>query len=326
MRILTCVFILFAFGVPVSAAPESLVIYLDGALVEKEAAARKGYLEFPLPDKILPDTLRIKPVGDCSVLRVQVENVETAKRHARELAVMMERKAHLTDRLKELEDREGIFRAAVKSHSSRALRKTKNNPEPLDTARKGTAFAVAQLESVHAARRKTERELASVEGKIASLEKNASGGKSARVWLSRQDGRIRYSCLVSGIAWIPWYDFRLSGQGSAETVMRAKLPPVARSAAVSVVPAMLADAYGTDPLTYPVAADLAAVASFRLPLDGEKLTKGPAPFLSFTIRNTSGKNLPPGEAVGYWQGEYLGRSHFKGCIAGGSQSLEIGRR
>ncbi len=225
---------LFASGVPVSAAPESLVIYLDGALVEKEAVARKGYVEFPLPDKILPDTLRIKPVGNCSVLRVQVENVETAKRHARELAVMMERKAHLTDRLKELEDREGIFRAAVKSHSSRALRKTKNNPEPLDTARKGTAFAVAQLESVHAARRKTERELASVEGKIASLEKNTSTGKSARVWLSRQtdESGIPASfrdCLT------PWYDFAFRARGARKRSC-APSPPVARSTAVSWSP------------------------------------------------------------------------------------------
>jgi hypothetical protein len=326
MRILLGALMMFLCGVPAYAATESLVLFLDGARIERELVARKGYLEMSLPSETLPNTLRVKPVGDCSVVRVQVAPGATERRHDKETASLEERKAVLLDRLKILEEREGIFKAAAKSQSSRALRKTKNNPEPLEAVRKGTDFAVAQMESVHAARRKTERELASVEARMAALRKTSGAASVARVWLSRPDGRVRISCLVSGLAWTPWYDFRLSGSGKAETVMRAKLPPVARSASVSVVPLALADAYGTEPVAYPVSADLAEITSFSLPLIQESLTRGPVPFLSFTINNSSGKSLPAGEACGYWQGEYLGRAHFNGCRAGESQALVLGKQ
>jgi len=326
MKILLGAFILLMSGVPVFAGTESLVLFLDGARIERELVARKGYLEAPLPAKVLPDSLRIKPVGDASVLRVQVAPVPPERRHDKETASLEERRAALLDRLKVLEEREALFKSAVKSQSSRALRKTKNNPEPLETVRKGTDFAVAQLESVHAARRKAEKELAGVEARLAAVRKASDAGSTARVWLSRADGRVRVSFLVSDLSWTPWYDFRLSGSGAAETILRAKLPPVARSASVSVVPLAMVDAFGVEPVAFPVSADLAAIASFRLPLTQETLTKGPVSFISFTISNSSGKGLPAGEACGYWQGEYLGRTHFNGCRAGESLALVIGKQ
>ena len=326
MKILLGAFILLMSGVPVSAGTESLVLFLDGARIERELVARKGYLEAPLPAKVLPDSLRIKPVGDVSVLRVQVAPVPPERRHDKETASLEERRAALLDRLKVLEEREALFKSAVKSQSSRALRKTKNNPEPLETVRKGTDFAVAQLESVHAARRKAEKELAGVEARLAAVRKMSDAGSTARVWLSRADGRVRVFFLVSDLSWTPWYDFRLSGSGAAETIMRAKLPPVARSASVSVVTLAMADAFGVEPVAFPVSADLAAIASFRLPLTQETLTQGPVSFISFTISNSSGKGLPAGEACGYWQGEYLGRTHFNGCRTGESLALVIGKQ
>jgi hypothetical protein len=326
MKILLGAFILFLYSVPACAATETLVLFLDGARIERELVARKGYLEAPLPAKVLPDSLRIKPVGDVAVLRVQVASVPPERRHDKEAASLEERKAALLDRLRVLEEREALFKSAVKSQSSRALRKTKNNPEPLETIRKGTDFAVAQLESVHAAKRKAERELAGVETRLAALRKASDAGSTARVWLSKADGKVRISCLVSDLSWTPWYDFRLSGNGNAETVMRAKLPPAARSASVSVVPLAIADAFGAEPVAFPVSADLAAIASFRLPLTQETLTKGPVSFLSFTVTNSSGKSLPAGEACGYWQGEYLGRTHFNGFRTGESLALVIGKQ
>jgi hypothetical protein len=165
-----------------------------------------------------------------------------------------------------------------------------------------------------------------VEARLAAAGKKSGAGSVARVWLSRPEGRVRISYLVSGLAWTPRYDFRLSGIGSAETVMRAKLPAVARSASVSVVPLALADAYGAEPVAFPVPSDLAAIASFRLPLIEETLTSGPVPFLSFTLNNSSGRSLPAGEACGYWQGEYLGITHFKGCRVGESVQLVLGKQ
>jgi hypothetical protein len=326
MRFLLGAFILFLCTFPAHAATESLVLFLDGARIERELIARKGYLEMPLPAEILPNSLRVKPVGDCSVLRVHTAPVATERRQEKEVISLEERKAVLLDRLKILEEREGIFKAAAKSQSSRALRKTKNNPEPLDAVRKGTDFAVAQMESVHTARRKAEKELAAVEARLVAVGKKSGTGSVARVWLSRPEGRVRISCLVSGLTWTPWYDFRLSGNGNAETVMRAKLPAVALSASVSVVPLTLADAYGAEPVTYPVSSDLAAITSFRLPLTQETLTSGPVPFLSFTLNNSSGKSLPAGEACGYWQGVYLGRAQFSGCRAGESLQLVLGKQ
>ncbi|NMC74485.1 MAG: hypothetical protein GYA56_09060 [Geobacteraceae bacterium] len=326
MKILLGALILLMSCRPVSAGAESLILFLDGARIEKEFVARKGYLEAPLPAKALPDSLRVRPVGDVSVLRVQVAPIPPERRHDKEFAALEERRASLLDRVKVLEEREALFKAAVKSQSSRALRRTKNNPDPLETARKGTNFALAQMESAHAARRKAEKELSGVEARLAAVRKESDAGSAARIWLSRADGRVRVSCLVSGISWTPWYDFRLTGSGSAETIMRAKLPSSVRSASVSVVPLSLADAFDADPVLYPVSADLASIASFRLPLTQESLTRGPVPFLSFTISNSSGKTLPEGEACGYWQGEYLGRTHFKGCRAGESLAMVIGRQ
>lgn len=326
MRILLGVCILCLCAVSASAATESLVLFLDGARIERELVARKGYLEMPLPDKILADSLRVKPIGDCSVQRVLVVPVAPDRRHDKEAASLEERKVVLQDRLKILEEREGIFKSAVKSQSSRAVRKTKNNPEPLESVRKGTAFAVAQLESVQMARRKTERELAVVEARLKTADTASAAGSVARVWLSRPDGRARISFVVSGLMWTPWYDFRLSGNGNAETVMRAKLPNVGRAASISVVPLALAAAYGAEPVSYPVSTDLAAIASFRLPVTQESVTAGPVSFLSFTFTNSSGKSLPAGEACGYSQGEYLGKTHFSGCSSGESRQLVFGRQ
>jgi hypothetical protein len=225
-----------------------------------------------------------------------------------------------------LEEREGIFAAAAKSHSSRALRKTKNNPDPVETARKGTDLALAQLSAVHAAKNKLERELAATDARIASLRKSMEArGSVARLWLSRPGCRIRVAYLVTGLKWTPAYDFRLDETGLADVMLRARIPSNIANPSVSVAPMLLAESFGSDILPYPVSRDGAVIETLRMTVSKEELTKGPVPFVSLTFLNTSGKNLPAGEACGYWRNEYIGKTPFGGCRPNESASLVFGK-
>jgi len=327
MRTLFVAFMLVMSSVPARGAGESVVLFLDGARLEYEVVARKGYLEAPLPATMLPNTLRVMPAGSCEVLRVEVAHLPRGRKAARELAALEERKIVLSDRLKALEQKEEVFRAAAKSQSSRAPRKTKSNPDPLEAVRKGSDFALSRLDSVHIAQRKTERECAAVEAKLTALGKgnDTPSGGVAKVWLSKDNGKARITCLVSDLKWTPYYDFRLSGNGYAETSLRAGIPSEARTGSVAVVPLTLADAGGADIAPIPIHSDLDRIDSFRFALAREELVRGPVSVLSFTFGNSSGKSLPPGEAYAYWKGEYLGKSRFDPCGANGTRSLVFGR-
>lgn len=325
MKTFLVAFMLVMSSVPARGAGESAVLFLDGARLEYEVVARKGYLEAPLPATMLPNTLRVRPVGACEVLRVEVAPLPRGRKAARERAALEERKIVLADRLKDLEQKEEVFRAAAKSQSSRAPRKTKSNPDPLEAVRKGSDFALSRLESVHVALRKTERECAAVEAKLSALTKETPSGGVARVWLSKDNGKARITCLVSDLRWTPYYDFRLSGNGYAEISLRAGIPPEARTGSVAVVPLTLADAGGADIAPTPIHSNLDRIDSFRFALAREELERGPVSVLSFTFGNTSGKSLPPGEAFAYWKGEYLGKSRFDPCGANGTRSLVFGR-
>lgn len=325
MRVLIVAFLVVIWGLPVLAFGEKRILYLDGARIEHEVAARKGVLEVPLPSAMLPDTFRVKPLGSTTVLRVEVGPAGKDRKVSEQLTALAERKDGLLDRLKNLDEREGIFKAAAKSQSGRALRKTKNNPDPLSSLRTGTRFTLAQLDEVSAARRQTRKALAAVETRIAALEKQAPSRSVARVWLSKPDGKVRIGYLVSNLNWTPRYDFRLSGNGYAEIALFAKLSPVERNISTSVVPLLMAESLGNGIDTYPVSSEIASIATFRFPLAKEEMTKGAAPYLSLVFSNSSALNLPSGVASGYWKGEYFGTTTFGGCPAGKSLSLVFGK-
>lgn len=317
-------FIILSF--PALTCGESVSLYLDGAKIEREVFASRAYMEVPLPAAMIPRTLRVKPLGEETVTRFEVVQAQPQKEKLHEISVLEERKKSLADRLEVLEERERIFASAAKSHSSRALRKSKNNPDPVATARKGTDLALAQLSAVHAAKNKLEGEVASTDSRISSLRKAMdSRGSLARLWLSRPGSRVRIAYLVSGLKWTPAYDFRLVEAGFAEVMLRAGIPSNLANASVSVSPMLLSDAFGSDILLYPVSRDGAVIETYRLTVSKEKLTSGPVPFLSLTFLNTSGKNLPAGEACGYWRSEYMGKSPFGGCRPNESSSLVFGK-
>jgi len=325
MRILVAAFLVVLWSFPALASGERRILFLDGARIELEIAARKGFVEVTLPAAMLPDSFRVKPLGRATVHWVEVGAASADRKISEQLTQLETRREVLLDRVKNLDEREGIFKSAAKSQSGRALRKTKNNPDPLGSLRTGTRFTLTQLDEVYAARRQARKALADVEARIATLEKPAAPRKVARVWLSQPDGKVRIAYLVSNLKWTPWYDFRLSGNGYAEIALCAKLSPAERKIATSVVPLQMAESLGDEIDPYPVSSEIVSIATFRFPLAKEEISNGAAPYLSFVFSNSSALNLPSGVASGYWKGEYFGTTTFSGSHAGTSLSLVFGK-
>ncbi len=310
---------------PATAAVKSVTFYLDGARVESEAAATRGYLEILLPSGMEAGSLRVRPLQGATLDRVEVVPNRPNRKLERELARLTERKDSLADRLKALETREEIFRAAAKSQSGKAPRKTKTNREPLEDIRKGTEFAIAQLEGVYRARRKAENELKDVDARLSSLRgEGAIGGSVARIWLAGKGGRVAVSYIDPALKWQPSYDFRVNNGGEVQVILNAVLPKVEKGAAVAVVPALLAETSAES--CRPTASHgNTQIALFRFPVAHERFSPLPQASLAFSFLNSSEKRLPPGEAICYRQGEYLGKTGFGGCLPGESRELEFGK-
>ena len=310
---------------PAAGSSTRITCFLDGARVESEAAAVKGVIEIPLPRGMVADSLRLKPVQGATISRVEFTEAHADRKMEKEIARLTARKHALADRLQAIEVKEEIFRAAAKSQSGKAPRSSKNNREPLENIRKGTEFALAQLEGVYTARRTAENELKSVEARLSSLHGAGNpGGRVARVRLAAKNGRVAVSYLHPGLKWTPSYDFRLNSNGEVEVTMHALLPATEKGVAIAVVPALLADATMEAPIA--LAPDGSArVAVFRFPLEKESYSPSPASSLSFTFRNLSGNKLPPGESTCYRQGEYIGKTRFEGSLPGESKTLDCGK-
>ncbi|WP_306533224.1 DUF4140 domain-containing protein [Geobacter sp.] len=315
MRVLLIVVMVFLVASPVTAAPANVTYYLDGTRVEGVAPAPKGYLELPLPGTYITGSFRVRPAGSGSVTRVDVIPTRPDSKADKEMKELTERRRALEDRLKALEVRQEIFKAAAKSQSSKAPRKTKNNPEPLETIRKGTDYAVAQLEEVYRGRRRAEEGLKAVDARMDALKKEGGiGGSVARIWLSGKGG-ASYSFLTTGIGWTPFYDFRLAGNKMVEVTVKAQLPGTQRDKKASVVALNVAEATPGGPAVS-VSGHLAPVARFTLPVEREEPFQAPQGGVSFAFRNTTGERLVAGGGACYLNGEYLGPVRFEGSSPG----------
>lgn len=312
---------------PSMTVAKTITYYLDGARVEYEAKARKGYLELSLPAVMTANSLRVKPLDGSNIIRVEIIPLKPDAKETKALAGLVERKNLLKDRLKALDTREEIFKAAAKSQSGRAVRKTKTNPEPMANIRRGTEFAIAQLESVYTVRRKTENELAAVEARLLSLQKESGvGGGVGKVWLSRNAGRVHIAYLLSERKWTPLYDFRLDGTGFVHVVLRADYPQTDGPAAVFVVPYLLADDAAGSGTPLAVAERFGKAGEYVFPVDKEEFIRSPVASLSFAFKNLSGTGLPAGVAAGYRMGEFLGNVNFGGCRPNESKTLLFGKQ
>jgi hypothetical protein len=314
MRILSFVFlfVLCAAG-QCTATGNTITYYLDGARVGYETAYCNGYSEVHLPKGSLADSLRIKPLCGAEIERVEIRPSKRAPREAKEMIALEERRNQLLDRLKALETREEIFKAAAKSQSSRAPRKTKSNSEPVTYIRRGTEFAIDQLESVYSKRRKTEKEIALLESRLSSLQgAKGSEGYLCRIWFSANKGRAYVSYLTAEQKWKPAYDFRLKEDGRLEVVMRAEFPNPEKNYSVMVVPAKITDDGGHQLKPIALSKPFEKICQFTFPVENQTLSDGPARALTFTFSNQSEKFLLSGDSVCYLRGEYLGHAMFKG--------------
>uniref|UniRef100_A0A831TYD5 DUF4140 domain-containing protein n=1 Tax=Geobacter metallireducens TaxID=28232 RepID=A0A831TYD5_GEOME len=323
MRVLLAVLLLLSATAAQAAVTRSITYYLDGARVDEETVAVRGYAEIVLPAAALPESLRIRPVGGGSILRVDIQDARANPKHEKELQTLAEHRRRLEDRLRALDTREKIFTAAAKSQSSKTPRKTKANPEPMATIRKGTEFAVAQLEDVYRARRIAEDGIRDVDARISSLKKEADiGRRIVRIWVSGK-GRVASSYLLADTAWTPAYDFRLDGKGSVDVTMRALFPRPEKGTSVTVAAAPVSAA-GDGSYRVAPGAPFGEVMRFRCPVEGEEAGSLLSERTVFSFANCAPVPLPGGEATVYRLGEYLGKASFAGLQPGLRGEIAVG--
>ena len=294
---------------PAQAGPKSVTLYLDGSRVEQESAAPGGFLEYALPDSFTPGSLRVKPLGG-GVLRVELVPADRDRRRAREIAKLEERVSELQDRMQALSRQEEIFGAAVKSQSGKAPRKSKANPDPVNSLQRGTEFALSQLESVYRGKRKCRHSLDALEQELAAARK---GVAVARIWFSGGGARLSY--LTSGAGWTPSYDLRWFGDATGELLLHARLPSAEKGVQYLVSAGTLAQGAPAKA----VRGDFPTLARYPLTLTGAPRGGEPPRTFAFT-RVESG--LPPGEAAAFWRGEYLGSGRFAGA---GAEEFSLAR-
>lgn len=299
----------------------TITCFSDGAIVEIETAAARGLAEIPLQPGMVDNTLRISPVGGTRIRRVDILPRRVETRGEKELDALLERKNRLEDRLQALSTREEIFTAAVKSQSSKAPRRTKNNPDPLLSIRQGTDFAIAQLEAVNTARRRTMAEMRHLDGRIAELRRGRGAEERvARVDVVPPSGRIRARYALAGHAWTPRYDIRMDNGKTVGLTLYAQLPAPFAGYLLRAAPGTM----NNDALSgaLPAAADtLARLREVTLPAEEVRFGNGLRASFSALLTNTSTTHLPAGTASLYRNGEYLGNLVFSGISSGRSRRV-----
>lgn len=302
----------------------SITFYRDGAMVEREAAASKGIAEVPLESGLLENSLKVIPANGTTIMGVEISAARQDGKNAKELEALTEQRQRLEDRLQALATREKIFTAAAKSQSGKAPRKTKTNPDPMQTIRQGTDYAIAQLEAVYTARRKTEHEIKKIDGRIAAAKRNGrSGNSTARISVSPPRGKFTVKYATSEIGWQPHYDLHLAGSGVAQLQLSARIKANYNGYLQKVSAGSLAEARTA--ATFPaLPGSTARLASFQLPITEENLGNDVYNQFSGRISNNSSQYLPAGDAGLYKGGAYLGRFRFEGLSSGRSRVVSSG--
>lgn len=321
-----CTAVLIAAGWTI-AHGKSVTFYADGAVVELEAGAHKGVLEIPLPSGMIEGSLRVKPVSGTAIQRIDIiaSAAADAGKNDKELESLLEQKNRLGDRLLALATREAIFTSAAKSQSGKAPRKTKTNPEPLQSIRQGTEFAIAQLEAVYTARRKTEQDLQRLDSRIAAIKNRRRAVESrARIVLSPTQGKVTVRYALDGPGWTPRYDIYLNGNGTAQVNLSGQFPGQFAGYLLQASPARLADLAAARPVPVQQGPG-AVVARYTLAAMEEHFGTGVVSTFSFKLKNHDPGHLPAGEASIYNNGEYVGRVKFEGLSSGRVRKVALGR-
>lgn len=322
--ILLACLVALAVVMPAGAAERKRVTFCsDGALVEMEAQAVRGRVTVPLPRPLIDGTLTVTPLGNTRLVRVETVKSQREGKREQEAERLTEQKERLQDRLRALATREEIFTAAAKSQSGKAPRKTKANPDPIQSIRQGTDFAIAQLEAVYTSRRKTEHEIRRIDGRLTELAGGEAGAERlAKISVQPAGGRVRVRYALATAGWKPRYDVRLGAGGPAQLVLAGDLPEGFDGYAAAVSFGTLSSCTGE---SLPVdTAQGGRLAEYRLEAAEVNAGEGIPPSLSFSLSNATGRHLPPGEAAIYHQGEYRGRLFFQGISSGRSRRFALG--
>jgi hypothetical protein len=307
------------------AESKSVTFFSDGAIVEVEATATKGSIEMALPATLIEGSLRIRPGSGTSLQRVQILSTALdSSKGEKELDALLEQRNRLGDRLQALETREEIFKSAAKSQSGKAPRKTKANPDPMLTIRQGTEFAIAQLEAVYTARRKTEQDIKRIDSRIAAAKKSGRGPETVvRVHVSPARGRVTARYAIADLGWTPRYDMYLDGSNSAQVYLSGLFNGAFAGYLLQASPATLAER--DTARVFPVNPDQSArLTSFRLPVSETQFGTGIRSSFSYTLKNSERLHLPGGDASIYKNGEYVGRFRFEGISSGRSKAISVG--
>ncbi len=294
------------------ASAERLVtFYLDGAVVEQDANARKGYLEIQLPTGYRADSLRIRPKTGTSIERVEISPVAVSRKLEAELALIDEKEELLHDRLKALAIKENIFKSAAKSQSAKAPKKTKNNPEPIKSIKQGTDYAIAQLEAVFQSKRRAEKELRQLEERRNRLKADGQvGGGVARIWLSTTQGGVKLFFHQNNRFWSPSYELRAVSGGKAKlSIFPGKVSVMTGERARVVLAPMESSSSST---SWEFAGQNRALQVKELEVAGKPVGALYLSPLTLLITNTTDLDLPPGELACYLDGEYFGAGKFAG--------------
>lgn len=307
------------------AAGNSVTFHADGTMVEREATAAKGSIEIPLPAALIEGSLRIRPAGGTSIQRVDIVSIRTDPgKGDKGLDTLLEQRSRLEDRMQALATREEIFKAAAKSQSGKAPRKTKANPDPMQTIRQGTAFAIAQLEAVYTSRRNTELEISRLDNRIAKVKNSGHGPETvARIQVSPARGRVTARYAVADRGWTPRYDLYLDGGPQARMNLSGLFSDAFPGYLLQASPAPLAE-HATARVFPVTSGPTARIASFHLPVADEHFGTGLQSSFSCLLKNPEQMYLPGGDANLYKNGEYVGRFRFEGISSGRSRVISMG--
>jgi hypothetical protein len=304
-------------------AENRITFYQDGALLQQEAGAARGVIDITLTPGLLDHTLKIIPAPGTKILTVETRKTATGSIIDRELEALAEQRRRLEDRLQALGTREAIFTSAAKAQSGKAPHKSKTNPDPLKTIRQGTDFAIAQLEAVYTARRKTYQEIKIIDARLAASGKNSrSTGSLIRITVTPPRGMVTLRYATAEQGWQPYYNLYPVGDGTARLQLSAQITGDGRGRQIRVSTGSLAES--ATAATFPVQPMGAILVSYLLPITEEIYTEGIFNGFSAMITNSSPNYLPPGDSGLFRSGAYLGKFRFEGLSSGRSRVISMG--
>ncbi len=306
-------------------AENKITFYRDGALHQVEAIAVKGVVDLSLEDGLLEQTLKVFPAPGTTILGVEIRKNEPGNASDNESETLTEQRRRLEDRLQALETREAIFTSAAKAQSGKAPRKSKANPDPMQAIRQGTDFAIAQLEAVYTARRKTTQEIQKIDARIAKARKGShSAISSVRIAVTPPRGKVTLRYATAERGWQPQYNLHMNGDGMARLQLTAKILLSTRGYQILVSSGSIADSTSATALTLQAGKE-AILANYKLPLTDEHFGDGIFNKFSGKVTNSGVNYLPPGDSGLFRNGVYLGRFRFEGLSSGQSRVISLGK-